>query len=188
MGGWSSSNNVFAPVSTSQSLRPPCDFFKIFSTFFRHRFFHRFCRLWGPLRAPFSTLFPTFSHHLLLFLAFRFYIVFSMPFEWILASFLMTFWMTVEEIAESVKFMKSMVFPNPFIDFIMIWGSILVKHSTPLRLIGDHFGICVRCRIFHDCLMPFWLILGPRSRERTAIPDVTFFILFLVFSGSRSGD
>ena len=72
------------------------------------------------------------------------------------------------------------------IDFIMILGAILDQFPTPFRSFWHHFGIFFRYRICHDFLMPFWVILGPRSRERTAIRSITFFIFFLDLSGSRS--
>ena len=92
----------------------------------------------------------------------------------------------------SIFHVFSMFFRSVFgidfcIDFFMVLGSILAPFSIPLRPFGTHFGILFGYWFFNDFLMSFWTIFGPRSRERTGIPSITFFIIFLVFSWSRSG-
>ena len=64
VGGWSSSNNVFAPVSTSQSLRPRGYFFKVFRHFSDIVFFIDLVDFWTPSGSifdPFPDLFTSSS-------------------------------------------------------------------------------------------------------------------------------
>ena len=68
----------------------------------------------------------------------------------------------------------------------MIFGSILAPFSTSFQSLWHHFGILFQCRFFDDFLMPFWITFSSKSIHPAAIPDVTFFILFLVFPGPRS--
>ena len=149
-------------------------FFSWFFDLFKTPFFHRFCRLLGPLRAPFSTLFPTFSHHLLLFLAFRFYIVFSMPFEWILASFLMTFSMLFKEITVSVKLVKSIDFPSKTNDFQGSAASFFHVFSTHVR---SFFGI----EIYIDFIVILGAILAPFSTLYDPLAIILGYLFGVVF-------
>ena len=79
------------------------------------------------------------------------------------------------------------LFRHRFLDrFFIAFGQILAPFSTLFRSFWHHFGILFRCRFFDDLLMVFWTTFGSKSISRAAIPDVTFFIHFLVFPGPRS--